>query len=75
MWNLKKGYNKLICRTEMDSQTLKNLQLPKEIGCREGWAGVWDENAIKLSCDDGCTTINIIKFIELKKEINLYLRS
>ena len=27
LWNLKKGHNKLICRTETDSQTLKNLWL------------------------------------------------
>ena len=26
--------------------------------------GVWDENVVKLDCDDGCTTINIIKFTE-----------
>ena len=25
---------------------------------------VWDGNAIQWSCDDGCTTINVIKFIE-----------
>ena len=31
--------------------------------------GVWDGNTVKLGCDDHCTTINIIKFIELKKEI------
>ena len=29
--------------------------------------GVWDGNAIKLGCDDCCTTINIIEFIKLKK--------
>ena len=45
IWNVKKdtmgkkGYNELLCRTETDSQTLKNLWLPKEIGCGEGWAG------------------------------------
>ena len=26
--------------------------------------GVWDGNAIKLGCDDHCTTINAIKFIK-----------
>ena len=31
--------------------------------------GVWDGNVLKLDCDDGWTTINIIKFIELKKEL------
>ena len=32
-----------------------------------GWADtlrVWDGNAIKLGCDDCCTPINVIKFIE-----------
>ena len=25
MWNLKKGYNELLCKTDTDSQTLQNL--------------------------------------------------
>ena len=29
---------------------------------------VWDGNAIKLHCDDHCTTINVIKFIEYFKK-------
>ena len=29
-----------------------------------GWAGGLDGNAIKLSCDDRCTAINVTKFIE-----------
>ena len=29
--------------------------------------GVWDGNAIKLGCDDHCTTINVIKFIKKRK--------
>ena len=29
--------------------------------------GVWDGNVLKFGCDDGCTTVNIIKFSELKK--------
>ena len=49
-------------RTETDSQTLKNLWLPKETGCgRRDGLGVWDGNVLKSGCDDGCTTINIIK--------------
>ena len=41
MWNLKKGYNELLCRTDIDTQTLKNLWFPKETcwglgGCTEG---------------------------------------
>ena len=38
-----------------------------------GWGeglGVWGGNAIKLGCDDHCTTINVIKFIEEKNPIN-----
>ena len=68
----KKGYNELLCRTETDSQTLKNLRLPKETGCGRrgvGWRdglGFGDENAIKLGWDDGCTIINLIKFIIIK---------
>ena len=27
--------------------------------------GVWNGNVLRLGCDDGCTTINTIKFIEL----------
>ena len=65
MWNLKKGQNKLLCRTDTDSQTLKILWFPKETGC--GWGdglGVWDGNAIKLGCDDRWTTTNVKKIIE-----------
>ena len=32
-----------------------------------GWAGGLGGNAVILGCDDRCTTINVIKFIELKK--------
>ena len=39
IWNLKKGYNELICKTETDSQTLKDLWLPKETCCGEGVMG------------------------------------
>ena len=31
-WNLKKGHNGLLCRTDTDSQTLKNLWFPNETG-------------------------------------------
>ena len=30
MWNLKKGHDELLCRTDTGSQTLKNLWFPKE---------------------------------------------
>ena len=62
MWNLKRGQNELLCRTETDSQTEK-LMVTKGDRLGGDGLGVWDGN-IKLGCDDGCTTINIIKFVE-----------
>ena len=65
MWNLKKGHNELLCRTDTDSQTLKSLWFPNETGwgvggCTEclGW------KAIKFGFNDCCTPINVIKFIK-----------
>ena len=48
---------------------MKNLRFPKETGWGSGGngLGIWDGNAIKFSFDDHCTTINVIKFIELKE--------
>ena len=43
-------------------ETLKNLWLLEGTGV----GGDRDGNVLKLGCDDGCTTINIIKLIELK---------
>ena len=34
------------------------------LGGGADWLGVWNANSIKLGCDDCCTTINVIKFIE-----------
>ena len=40
MWNLKKGHNELLCRTDTDSQTLKNVLFPNERVWEMGdWAG------------------------------------
>ena len=39
VWNLKKGYNELLNRTDTDSQTLKNLRFPKETGWGGGGMG------------------------------------
>ena len=36
-----------------------------------GWGdglGVWDGNAIKLGCDDHCTTINVMNSLNNKKK-------
>ena len=40
--NPKQMYTKLICRTQIDSQTLKNLLLPKGTGVGRGGLVVWD---------------------------------
>ena len=64
MWNLKKGHNRLLCRNDTNTD-LEKLWFPSETGW--GWGnalGVCDGNAIKLGCNDHCTTINVIKFIE-----------
>ena len=60
------------------------LRLGKTYGFQRrqvgGWAdalGVWDENAIKLGCDDHCTTINVINSLSnifLKKPCLLELK-
>ena len=64
MWNLKKGETELLCRTDTDSQTLKNLWSPRrQFG---GWGdvlGLWDGNPIKLDCDNYCTTTNVINLL------------
>ena len=64
----KKGCNELLCRTDTDSQDFENLWFLKEMDWRGGVSelGIWDGNAIKLGCDDHCTTISVKKFIELK---------
>ena len=70
MWNLKKGHNELLCRTDADSQTLKNLGFPNEtVWGQEDALGLWDGNPIKLDCNDHCTTTNVINSLSnLKKE-------
>ena len=64
----KKGHSELLCRTDTDSQTLRNIQFPKEtVWGVGGCAGVWDGNPIKLDCDDHCTAINVINSLSNKK--------
>ena len=40
----------------------------RQVGRWRNVLGVWNRNAIKLGCDDHCTTINVIKFTNLKKK-------
>ena len=37
--------------------------------------GVWDGTVVKLGCDDGCTTINMIKFTKFKKSDIILIRA
>ena len=62
MWNLKKGQTELLCRTDADSQTLKNLWSPEETvwvvgGC--AWFMGW-----KLDCYDHYITTDVINLFE-----------
>ena len=52
-----------------DSQTWKIYGFQRgQVSRGKDRLGVWDGNAVKLGCDDRCTTIHKIKFIELKKK-------
>ena len=65
---IQKGYNELICRIETEHRLCKTYGYERRqvAGGGMGWR-FWNGNVVKFGCDDGCTTINIIKFIELKK--------
>ena len=42
----------------------------RQVGRWGDLLGIWDGSAIKLGCDDHCTTINVINSLSnLKKEI------
>ena len=61
MWNLKKGQTELLCRIDVNSQTLKNLWSLSETVLGLGDVlGLWDGNPVKLDCDDHCTTRGVI---------------
>ena len=68
MWNLKKGHNDLLCRTESDSD-FEKLMVSKGDSFG-GWGdalGMSGRNPIKLDCDYHCTTINVINSLSNKK--------
>ena len=58
--------------TQGENSLLKRWQHNKrgQVGRGRSGLGVWDGNVLKLSSDDGCTTINI-KFIRKKKDASL----
>ena len=57
-----KRQTEFLCRTDADSQTLKNLWSPEEAVGRGGDVlGLWDGNPVKLDCGDHCTTTDVIK--------------
>ena len=65
MWNLKKGQTELLCRTDADSQTLKNLWSLDETVWEVGDVlGLWDGNPVKLDCDDHYTITDVINSFE-----------
>ena len=65
MWNLKKGQTELLCRTDADSQTLKNLwSLEETVGGCGDVLGLWDENPVKSDCYDHYTATDVINSFE-----------
>ena len=66
MWNLKKGQTELLCRTDADSQTLKNLWSPEETiwGGGGNVLGLWDGKPMKLDSYDHYTTADVINSFE-----------
>ena len=65
MWDLKKGHNELLWRTDNDAPTLKNLWFPKETGWGlGGYTEGLGWNAVKFGCDGCCTPIDVIKLIK-----------
>ena len=61
------------CGTHTDSQTEKHMVSKGDwLGGGGSGLGVWDGNAMKLGCDNCCTTINVIKFIEFKNKYNSF---
>ena len=65
-WTLKKGYKWIYLQNSDRLRDFEKLMVTK--GGRDRLE-IWDGNVLKLGCDDGCITINIIKFIELKNRI------
>ena len=65
MWNLKIGRTELLCSTDADSQTLKNVWSPEEtVGDVGVVLGLWDGNPVKSACDDHYTTTDVINSFE-----------
>ena len=59
MWNLKKGETELLCRTDADSQTWKNLGLETVWGFGDVLR-LWDGNPV----NDHYTTTDVITSFE-----------
>ena len=67
-WNLKKGYERTYLQNRNRLTDFKNLMVTNGDKLRGRYIlGFWDGNLQQLGCDGVCTTINIIKFIKLKK--------
>ena len=64
MWNLKKKKDTIIFFADFEKHMITKGD---RLRGRDR-LGVWDGNAIKLGCDNYCTTINKIKFIELNTQ-------
>ena len=69
MWNLKKKTYKWTYLPKGKRFTDFEKRMVTKADSLEGRdrQEVWDGNVLKWHCDDGCTTLNIIKLIEFKK--------
>ena len=65
MWNLKKKDTMSFFTEQILTHRLwKTYGFPmRQVGVEDG-LGMWDGNAKKSGCDDHCTSINVIQFIE-----------
>ena len=67
MESKKKGYKRTYLQNRNGLRDFEKPMVTKgdTLGEGRGVLGAWDGNVLKLDFDDGCTTINVIKFMEL----------
>ena len=73
MWNLKNTQILYLLNGNRLTDFEKLTYQRRQFGKGSDGLGSWDGNVLKLGCDDGCTTTNIIKFTELKNELEFPL--
>ena len=59
-----KRTTELLCRTDANSQTLKNLWSLETVGGSGDVLGLWDGSPVKLDCYGHYTTTDVINSFE-----------